>query len=337
MRRPRTLLLMDPEAAASQFGAGERERLEALADLVGPVPLLELDSPSARSALATAEILITSWGSPYLSAEHLAAAPQLRAIIHAAGSVRGLLGPHVWDRGIAVSAAADVNAVPVAEFTLAAVIMAGKQAATLSSRARLEGPLAWSDVRKRSDLSNYGRVVGVLGFSRIGRRVVQLLSVLQTGAVLVADPFADPAEVTAAGAELVDLDDLLSRSEIVTLHAPALDSTHRIIGSRELALMPDGATLINTARGALVDHDALARECAASRLHAVLDVTDPEPLPIGHPLLSLPNVMVTPHIAGSLGSEVKRLSAHALTELDRWTQGLDFLTPVTAAELERSA
>lgn len=101
--------------------------------------------------------------------------------------------------------------------------------------------------------------------------------------------------------------------------------------------MPDGATLINTARGSLVDHDALARECATSRLNALLDVTDPEPLPIGHPLMSMPNVMITPHLAGSLGSEVRRMSAHAITELERFSLGKDFLTPVTAAELEWSA
>ncbi|GAB3261297.1 hydroxyacid dehydrogenase [Kineosporia babensis] len=328
------MLVMDHEAASSQFGPSEQERLQELADLVSAEPITAFDSPGARSALAAADVLITSWGAPTLTAEHLQAAPQLRAIIHAAGSVRDLLGHHVWQRGIAVSAAADINAVPVAEFTLAAVIMAGKQAWTLSSRARIEGPLAWPDIRGREDLSNYGRVVGVLGFSRIGRRVVEMLGLLQTSAVLVTDPFADPHAVAAAGAELVPLPELLSRSDILTLHAPALENTRHIIGAPELALMPDSATLINTARGTLVDHEALTRECAAGRLHAVLDVTDPEPLPTGHPLLSLPNVMITPHLAGSLGSEVRRMSAHAITELERFALGKDFLTPVTAAELE---
>ncbi|GAB6903537.1 hydroxyacid dehydrogenase [Kineosporia succinea] len=337
MRRPRALLVMDPEAASSQFGEPERQRLAECVELVTPDPVGELDSRAVRSAMSTVDVMVTSWGAPHLSAERVAAAARLRAVVHAAGSVRGLVGQPVWERGIAVSAAADANAVPVSEFTFAAVVMAGKQAWTLASRTRLERPLGWADVRPRPELSNYGRTVGVLGFSRIGRRVVQLLGALETRSVLVADPFADPAAVAAAGAERVGLDELLSRSEILTLHAPALDSTHRLIGARELAAMPDGATLINTARGALVDHDALAAECRAGRLHALLDVTDPEPLPAGHPLLGLPNVMVTPHVAGSLGSEVRRMSAHAITELERWTRGEEFLTPVTAAELEWSA
>jgi phosphoglycerate dehydrogenase-like enzyme len=135
--------------------------------------------------------------------------------------------------------------------------------------------------------------------------------------------------VAAAGGTLVELPELLARSEILTLHAPALPSTHRMIGAAELALLPDHATVVNTARGSLVDSAALAAECRSGRLFAILDVTDPEPLPPGDPLRTVRNVMITPHLAGSLGTEILRLTDHTLDELVRWTAGEPLLAEIT--------
>ena len=135
----------------------------------------------------------------------------------------------------------------------------------------------------------------------------------------------------------MDLPELLRRSDIVSLHAPALPETHHLIGAEQLALMPDGATLVNTARGALVDTAALEREALTGRLSAILDVTDPEPLPATSVLHDLPNVMLTPHIAGSLGSEARRMSDHALDELARLVAGEPVRSPVTREQLATSA
>ncbi|WP_298455782.1 hydroxyacid dehydrogenase [uncultured Cellulomonas sp.] len=326
--RAEALLVMDAATYALQFGAEQLQRLGGLVRLGDPVWVDELDSPAARDRLARTDVLITSWGAPGLTVERLDAAPRLRAVLHCAGSVRGLVGDEVWRRGIAVSSAAEENAVPVAEYTLAAIIMAGKKAPFLAARARHERD-GWAAGLVRRDLSNRGRTIGVVGFSRIGRRVVELLRILDTAAVLVSDPYADPAEVAAAGGVLVPLDDVLRRSDILSLHAPALAETRHMIGGRELALLPDGATVVNTARGSLVDHDALLRECGSGRLHAILDVTEPEPLPATSPLLDLPNVMITPHIAGSLGAETRRMSDHAIDELENVLQGRALSTPVT--------
>ncbi|GIG30164.1 hydroxyacid dehydrogenase [Cellulomonas marina] len=326
--RPTALLVMDPATFALQFRADELARLTALADVAEPVWTPDLDSPAARRRLADAEVLLTSWGAPALTPERLAAAPRLRAVLHAAGSVRGLVGDEVFRRGVLVSTAAEANAVPVAEFTLAAIILAGKKAPFLAAQGR-HAPVSWGAVVGREDLSNRGRTVVVVGFSRIGRRVVEMLRLLDTAAVLVVDPYADPAAVRAAGGEPAGLDDALRRADVLSLHAPALPETHRMIGARELALLPAGATLVNTARGSLVDTDALLAACAAGRLDAILDVTDPEPLPTGHPLLALPNVMVTPHVAGSLGAETRRMAQHALDELEALAQGRPLATPLT--------
>jgi phosphoglycerate dehydrogenase-like enzyme len=155
--------------------------------------------------------------------------------------------------------------------------------------------------------------------------------------VLVADPFADPGAVAAAGAELVTLNHLVSQVDVLSLHAPDLPSTHHMIGAAELAALPDGATVINTARGRLLDHDALLAECRTGRLDAVLDVTDPEPLPADSELRRLPNVAITPHIAGSLGTELRRLADSALDELAAFVHGAAPRHPITATDMATTA
>jgi phosphoglycerate dehydrogenase-like enzyme len=334
--RPQALLVMRADSYRLQFGPDQLRRLHELAELGDPVWADDLDAPAARARLAEAEVLLTSWGCPELTAERLDAAPRLRAVLHCAGSVRPIVSDAIWQRDLLVTSAAEANATPVAEYTLAAIIFAGKKAHLLAAESRI-APADWYAVGHREDLSNYGRTIGVLGFSRIGRRVVERLQTLDTAEVLVTDPYADPGAVAAAGARLVELDELSRRSEILTLHLPSLPQTRHAIGARELALLPDGATVINTARGEVLDTAALERECATGRLNAVLDVTDPEPLPADSPLTRLPNVMITPHIAGSLGTETRRMSSQALDELQRYARGEEPLDAVTREALAVSA
>ena len=155
--------------------------------------------------------------------------------------------------------------------------------------------------------------------------------------MLLHRPFLTAAQAAGLGTELVPLDQLCRRSSIVSVHAPELPETRHLLDATHLAFLPDGATVVNTARGTLIDTDALTRECATGRLNACLDVTDPEPLPPGHPLLGLRNVLVTPHIAGAQGSEVRRLGAYAIAETERFVRGEPLQGLVTAADLSRIA
>lgn len=319
-RRPRSLIVMADEPFEDMWGAAEIARLHRLADVDEPVQVSTLDTGDALARLREVEVLISSWQCPRLDADVLAHAPALTTVLHAAGSVRPLVSEALWDRGIQISSAADQNAIPVAEFAVAAVIMAGKKAPFVAAAARTARD-DWSRHRDAfGPLTNLDRTVGIIGYSTIGRRVVAHLASLDVE-ILVYDPVVDPATIAAAGARPVELHQLLAHSDTVSVHAPSLPSTYRMIGVDELALLPDHATVINTARGALIDHDALAAECATGRLNAILDVTDPEPLPADSVLYDLPNVMITPHIAGSLGSETRRMSRHALDELERYITG----------------
>jgi phosphoglycerate dehydrogenase-like enzyme len=135
----------------------------------------------------------------------------------------------------------------------------------------------------------------------------------------------------------VGLSELLSNADVASLHAPLLPETRHMLGAREFALMKDGATFINTARGAIVDHAALEAELVSGRLNAVLDTTEPEVLPPGSPLYRLPNVLLTPHIAGSLGTETQRLADYVVDEVERFARGQALKYRVRYDELARLA
>jgi phosphoglycerate dehydrogenase-like enzyme len=335
-RPPEALVLMSRQAFLDQFDEPRLARLRSLASLPDPVWVDDLDDAAVAGRLAAVEVLITGWGAPQLDAERLMRMPELKVMIHSAGTIRPMVSEAFWDRGIAAANVADTNAVPVAEFTLAAVIMAGKRAPFLAADPATRGD--WGGTGRFGRLGNVDRTVGVVGFSRVGRRVVAALQQLEGCTALVFDPYADAAEVAASGGTLVgSLEALLPRVDVLSLHVPALPSTHHMIGARELAALPDHATVINTARGSVIDTAALEAECASGRLNAILDVTDPEPLPAASALYTLPNVMITPHIAGSLGNELFRMTDAALDELERYVRGMPLISAVSSADLRLSA
>ncbi|GAA5193888.1 hydroxyacid dehydrogenase [Rugosimonospora acidiphila] len=335
-RRPRALVAMSPDAFDQLFDDRGLARLAALADVPAPAGPTDLSDPAGLAALSGIEVLVTSWGCPPLTAELLEHAPKLEAVFHAAGSIKQHITPACWERGITVTTAADANAIPVAEYTMAAVMLSGKRFFEYATRYR-EAPGTWSPWRDRiRDGTRYPHTVGIVGLSRIGRRVAEALRAFDL-TVLASDPYARPEDAAALGVHLVDLDELAAASTIVTLHAPLLSQTRHLLDRRRLGLLPDGATVINTARGGLVDHDALTAECLDGRLSAVLDVTDPEPLPADSPLYRLANVTLTPHIAGALGGETRRMTDLALDELDRYRRGVPLRHQVHPDELDRIA
>lgn len=305
--------------------------LRGLVDLDPDAVLDDLASPAA----ADVEVLVTSWGAPPIDVAALTAMPRLRAVVHAAGSVKHLLGPEVWERDVRVTSGAALNARPVAEFALAAVLWSTKNVPQLVERFRVE--------RTAPDLTlddtiagGYRTTVGVLGASATGRALIELLAAFDLE-VLVADPTLSPTDVQGWDVRLVDLDELFSRSRVLTVHAPLLPQTRHLVDTRLLALLPDGATLINTARGGVVDHDALRAELVSGRLQAVLDVTEPEPLPHDDPMWELPNVTLTPHVAGSQGAELLRLGRAAVDEVRALVEGRPPLRPVDPTTLATSA
>jgi phosphoglycerate dehydrogenase-like enzyme len=326
---------MHTDLVAKLIDEQTMRRLTALAELDSALIVDDFDTPRAAAALGEAEVIISCWGCPPLTEDVLERAPRLRAVIHAAGSVKHHITDACWRRGIQVTSAAWANALPVAEYTVALVLLANKNVLRIREDYRLRrAEHDWQAAY--ASAGNYHRTVGVVGASRIGRRVLELLRAHDLK-LLLHDPYLRPGEAQRLGAEEVGLDELCRRSGVVSVHAPELPATRHLINRDRLAMMRTGATLINTARGSLVDQQALTDELVAGRLNAVLDVTVPEVLPADSPLYDLPNVLLTPHIAGSLGNELHRMAAAAADELTRYVSGLPFAHPVTAEEWTRSA
>ncbi|WP_329128024.1 hydroxyacid dehydrogenase [Streptomyces sp. NBC_01465] len=326
---------MEASVRDALFDQAAYARLAEVADAEPAVVVRDFADPAHTDRLAGAEVLFSGWGCPPLTAAALERMPKLRAVVHAAGSVKHHITDACWERGIAVSSAAGVNALPVAEYTVSAILFAGKR--VLPAAAAYRTKRTWiSPIEVVGNGGNFRRTVGVVGASRIGRRVIELLRPFDLR-VLVHDPYLDPAEARALGAEPVSLDTLALSSDVVTVHAPELPETRHLFDRARLSLLRDGATLINTARGSLVDTEALIEELVAGRLQAVLDVTDPEILPADSPLFDLENCLLTPHIAGSLGNELGRMTHHAMDELESYAAGLPFADPVRAEALAHSA
>jgi phosphoglycerate dehydrogenase-like enzyme len=172
-----------------------------------------------------------------------------------------------------------------------------------------------------------GKTVLLVGYGAIGKEIERMLAPFDVDLLRVARSARPNPLVHAVG----DLDGLLPRAEIVVLILPSTAESHRLIGARQLALLPQGALLVNAARGPVVDTDALVDALQSGKIRAALDVTDPEPLPEGHPLWSCPNLLITPHVAGSSPQFAPRSLRVAADELRRYMNGEPLHNVVQAA------
>jgi phosphoglycerate dehydrogenase-like enzyme len=309
--------------------------LERLRDSAEVRVLGDLDQTGQDAALAQTEILLGSWGMPRLDATFLARAPRLRAVCYAAGSVKGFATPESYARGVRITTAMQANAVPVAEVTVALITLANKswfQAIDMikAQRKQVSGPLP-------AHPGNYRTRVGLIGYGAICRLVARKLHDMDL-LVDVYDPFAKDEDLAACRCRRQsDLLQLARDCQVISLHAPSIPATRHMLAAPFFRAMRDGATFINTARGALVDEPALIAELQTGRITAHLDVTDPEPPVSDSPLWHLPNVYLTPHLAGSSSGEIRRMGHLAIEECLRIIRGEQPRYLVTEAMLATMA
>ena len=317
--KPTVAITIGQAHYARMFSDAAWERLGDFADVVhheGPEPA---GKQELIEVLASAQGCITSWGVHQLDADVVGAAPGLQAMAHMGSSVKRFLSDAVWEREIRVTSAGITLARDVAETTLGLMIVGRKRIWPLG-RHVAEGGWRDSPVWDQWDARELSRsTVGLVGASNVGRHVIDLLANFEVD-ILVADPFLDPEEAEGLGVEVVDIDELVRRSDVVSLHCPENDQTRHMVDADLLRAMPDGTLLINTARGGLIDETALIAELRTGRLFAFLDVTDPEPPAPDSPLRTLDNVVVTPHIAGCI-ENCNRMGELAVEELRRHFAG----------------
>jgi len=315
---PPAALLAGQHACTMVYSADIRRELAGLCTL--NVDAVTPDDLSVHAeGLREAEFLFTSWGAPTLSAANLALMPNLRAVFYAAGTIKSIVSDEFWARNIPICSAWAANAVPVTEFTFAQIILGLKQvhrfpALMRAARAKAN-PVPYEGV------GAFGTTVGLVSLGQIGRRVAQMLRQLDVK-VLAYDPFCPPHVAKELGVTLVPLEEVFARSRVVSLHAPWLKETEGLITGALLSSMPPGGTFINTARGAIVNEpEMIAVLQARPDFTAVLDVTWPEPARADSPLYDLPNVILTPHIAGSQQGECARMARYMIDEYHRFLHG----------------
>jgi phosphoglycerate dehydrogenase-like enzyme len=312
--RPTGLFLLGTGAYDMIYGPQERDEIAALVDIVAPqqTPASTAEDPSP---LQEAELIFSGWGMARMDEAFLAAAPRLRALFYGAGSIRGFMTDAAWDRGIVVTSAYAANAIPTAEYALSQILFCLKRGWYHALAIQREGRYP-----KRAPVPGaYRSTVGLVSLGMIGSYVARLLQAFD---VHVLAYTSSEGKAHRLGAERCSLDELFARSDVVSLHTPWLPETVGMITGAHIASMKPGATLINTARGAIVREDEMI-EALAQRpdLYAVLDVTYPEPPEPGSPLYTLPNVVLTPHIAGSMDRECERMGRYMVDELERYLAG----------------
>jgi phosphoglycerate dehydrogenase-like enzyme len=281
------------------------------------------------SLLGSVETLFRGWSPPRFDDAFFDKAPKLKAIFYAAGSLGA--PESAWRRGVQVTTAQVANSQPVAEYCLATIIFSLKHGWRLARQTREQRRF----VDRNSAPGCYNATVGLISLGVIARSLLKLLAPFELN-VLVYDPFLTDVEAAELGVEKVSLAEVFQRSDVVSLHTPLRPETQGLIIGEHLSSMKHGATLINTARGAIV-REAEMIQVATERqdLQFVLDVTDPqEPPQRDCVLYDLPNVVLTPHIAGSAGGECRRMGQWMVKELERFVAGQPLKWGVTPQSVE---
>ena len=322
---PRILLNLTADSRRRVFTDTDGERLATMGEIVTFDPKIAAPEKFAE-LLAHADALLTCWGSRPLTANDTVLRGNSPLLVaHAAGSVRGVVPKELLaDGALRLTQGAPAIAVAVAHYTVGLMLMALRQSFYRNSQMRA-GEKANGGMYR--DLE--GLTVGIVGLSRVGMLVVPLLKPFGCK-VIAYDPFVSPEKAAALGVErITDLDDLLTRADVVSLHTPVTPQTTNILDERRVGLLQSGSVVINTARAQLVDQDALFGRAMTGEIEVYVDVTTPEPLPADHPAWQSGHIFITPHIAGPTQQTLRRMATYAIDEIERFLTGQPLQYEVT--------
>ncbi|MBR5453103.1 MAG: hydroxyacid dehydrogenase [Clostridia bacterium] len=310
-------------------------RLQSMVD-IEDVTYTGEDVLSDPARFNDTDMIFTTWGMHKFSREEIKTCfPQLKCVFYGAGSVQYFARPFI-ECGVKVFSAWAANGVPVAEYTVAQIILAGKSFYTQTLNASNPDRRAAAALRERC-IGNFRENIGIIGCGMIGSMVAERLKSYDLN-VLAFDPFLSDERAAALNVTRVSLEELFSRCRTVTNHLANNEKTQGMLKYEHFSSMPELGTFINTGRGAQVVEDDLVRALTERPdLTAVLDVTYPEPPAEGHPFYTLPNCFMTPHIAGSLGGEVVRMAEYMADECERYLAGVPVRYEVSMAMLETMA
>ncbi|MDC7219663.1 MAG: hydroxyacid dehydrogenase [Spirochaetales bacterium] len=337
MAKKKALFLMEERRFNSVYGPRERAEIETLVDIIAE-PQTKETIRENLSLLNEVEILFSGWGMTPIDEEFLSHAPKLEAVFYAAGTIRYFMTEAAWERNLTVTSSFAANAIPVTEYCLATILLALKQAPFFTRRLENGGPEQFNKKDHAYAVAGaYGSTVALVSLGTIGRLVLEKLKDFDFD-IIVDDYDLTPEQAAAQGVEALPLKELFKRADVISLHTALLPATKGMITGELIASMKENAVLINTSRGGLIKEEEMV-EVLRKRpdLTAILDVTEKEPPEEGSLLYSLPNVFLTPHIAGSMGNECRRMGQYAIDECRRYLTGEPLVYHIDKKALEGMA
>jgi phosphoglycerate dehydrogenase-like enzyme len=333
MPRPLLMVCAGRELFASFFPLAQQRRLTRL--FRWQRASARKVTPALMGKLAAAQALITTWDSPHFAEDLLRLAPELRMIAHCGGEVKSRFARPLFDE-LTITAAPAPMARATAEMGAALLLYCARNLDFYRDALRGRSNRIYDEVHLHgAPESLLGREVAMIGFGRIGRALVNLLRGFELR-WLVYDPYVPKSLTKEYPVRFANLQTLLPRAHLLVLTAALTEETRGLLSRDRLSRLPNGAAVINIARGGLIDLAALTREMQRKRLRCALDATDPlEPLPVGHVLRTLPGAIVTPHIAGSHRRVRHEMAEIVMDDLEKFFRGQRVENRVTSAMLGR--
>lgn len=333
MTKPKALYILRDRDLI--YSPTQQRELAHLLDILGPPERAETIRQNP-SLLREVEVVLSGWGAPRFDEAFLNLCPNLSAFFYGAGSVRGFVTDAFWKREIILSSAYAANAIPVTEYALSTIFLSLKRFWSFQRDVRKNA--SYPPREERTTVAGaYRSTVGIVSLGMIGRLLCEKLRPFDLN-IVAYDPFVNRESSEELGVTLISLAELFTQSDVVSVHTPWLPETVGLITGDLLRSMKPNATFINTSRGAVVREDELIDSLKARPdLWAVLDVTWPEPPEPGSPLYTLPNIVLTPHIAGSMAKECWRMGQYMLEELKRYLAGEPLKWQITQEQSRRLA
>lgn len=307
-------LAVKSELCESLFSDTDTHRIQQIGTFLNE-PAREVTRELLLQWVVDADIVITSWQTPALDEEIVAAGKNIKLVTHAAGSVKPIVSDALWERGIRVTSAAAAIAPGVAEFCLAMALLASRRTFWQANSMR-DGH--WRELIDcfGGGFELYQQKVGIIGASHVGKELIRLLKAY-TCDIYLYDPYCSDTQADKLGVNKVDnLDILFASCRVVSLNAPATDETRHMIRGSHFEKLRDGSVFINTARPAIIHEQEFIEQLQLGRFVACIDVTDPEPCRMDHPFRSLPNVILTPHIAGAKHENRRIIGTYVANEIE---------------------
>lgn len=307
-----------PASITRVYGEREQAAIAERFDMVEPLITRE-NWREHLDVLAEVEVIVSSWSGAVLDEELLAAMPKLKMYFYGAGTIQGLMTDAAWDRGIRITNAVAANAIPVAEFCLSQILFSLKQGWKYMQLAKGDNPQFWQC--NKLVPGNYNSKVGIVSLGQIARKTCEMLKPFDLN-VYASSSYGTPELAQQLGITFTSMEEIFKTCDVVSIHLPSNERTKNRIGREFLETMKTDSTLINTARGAVINQPELIEFLKVrTDVTACIDVTEPEPPESGCPLFELDNVVLTPHLAGSMGGETKRMAKYIIDEMDRWLAG----------------